>query len=239
MCGLDEDFNLHRLERYLVLSYSSGAQPHVVLTKADLHDDCEPFVSQVESIAIGLPVIVTSNKTGAGFDVLNRHLTPEYTIALLGSSGVGKSSMINRLLGVELQAVNNVREDDSKGRHTTTHRQLFRLPNGCLVIDNPGMRELQLWDSEGLKDVFSEINVLGQSCRFSDCRHETEPGCAVRQALEDGRLPEDRFQAYLKLKKEEAYLERKVDARAMQEHKKHWKNISKIGKEMSRRKRDY
>jgi ribosome biogenesis GTPase len=232
--GLDGDFNPRRIERYLVLSHANGAAPVVVLTKSDLHADCGSFIAEAQAVASGAPVIAVSNPTGDGFAVLEKHLVPGRTIALLGSSGVGKSSIINRLLGYEKQAVLTVREDDSRGRHATTHRELFILPNGALVIDNPGLRELQLWETEDLEDSFPEIRSLAEACRFRDCRHEEEPGCAVREALSEGRLPQERFAGYVKLRKEKAYLERKTDTKAMQEHKKHWKKIAKLSKEIKR-----
>jgi ribosome biogenesis GTPase len=232
--GLDGDFNLRRIERYLVLSHANGAAPVVVLTKSDLHADCGPFIAEAQAVASGAPVIAVSNPMGSGFAALEEHLVAGRTVALLGSSGAGKSSIINRLLGCEKQAVLPVRQDDSSGRHATTHRELFILPNGALMIDNPGLRELQLWETEGLEDSFPEIRALAEACRYRSCRHEEEPGCAVREALKDGRLPEDRFAGYVKLRKEQAYLERKTDTRAMQEHKKHWKKISKLSKEIKR-----
>jgi ribosome biogenesis GTPase len=232
--GLDGDFNVRRIERYLVLSYNSGATPIVVLTKSDLHEDCASFVAEVEAVAPGVPILVVSNLTGNGFSALEERLLPKRTVALLGSSGAGKSSMTNRLLGFERQGVLPVREDDSRGRHSTTHRELFALPNGALIIDTPGMREIQMWGSEGLDDTFPDIGALAEGCQFRDCRHETEPGCAVQKALSDGRLSEERFAGFLKLRKEQAYIERKTDTKAKQEHKKYLKDIARRRKEIKR-----
>ncbi len=232
--GLDGDFNLRRIERYLVLEHASGAEPVIVLTKSDLHQDYAPFVAEVEAIASGAPVLALSNVTGAGFARMEQHLIPGRTVTLLGSSGAGKSSIINRLLGHEKQAVLPVRVNDSRGRHATTHRELFMLPNGALMIDNPGMRELQLWGSEGLSDAFPDISDLAEKCGFSNCLHEKEPECAVREALKIGKLPKDRYLGYLKLRKEQAYVERRTDKKAMQEHKKHWKDMTRLAKDNKR-----
>jgi ribosome biogenesis GTPase / thiamine phosphate phosphatase len=237
--GLDGDFNVRRIERYLVLSRASGAARVIVLTKSDLHADCGPFIAEAQAVASGAPVIIISNLTGSGFPVLEEHLVPGRTVALLGSSGAGKSSIINRLLGCEKQAVLPVRRNDSRGRHATTHRELFALPNGALMIDNPGLRELQLWETEGLEASFPDIYSLAEACRFRDCRHEEETGCAVREALKDGRLPEEHFAGYVKLRKERAYLERKMDIQSVQEHKKRWKKIDRVSKEMKRIKKEH
>lgn len=232
--GLDGDFNVRRIERYLVLVHASGASPVIVLTKSDLQEDCGPFVAEAEAAAPGVPVLAVSSLTGKGFQALNERLVPKRTVALLGSSGAGKSSITNRLLGFEKQEVLPVREDDSRGRHSTTHRELFALPNGALIIDTPGMREIQMWGSEGLEDAFPDIHALAGKCRFRDCRHEEEPGCAVREALNNGKLPEDRFAGFLNLRKEQAYIGRQTDRKAKQEHKKHMKDIAGWRKELKR-----
>lgn len=219
--GLDGDFNMRRIERYLALAYTSGADPVVVLTKADLYEDIPGLVAEARAHAPGVPVVAVSGLTGEGVDTLHPFLAPSRTVALLGSSGAGKSTLVNHLLGEERQATMEVREKDFRGRHTTTHRELFRLPGGSLMIDNPGMREIQLWAAdEGIDEVFPEIQGLAGKCRFRDCRHDQEPGCAVRAALEDGTLDEGRFDGYRKLKKEQAYIARKTDPKAREEHRK-------------------
>ena len=200
LSSLNYDLNLNRLARYLTASFQSGGFPVFVLTKADLlknEGDIGEKVSEVRKIARDVPVIPISSRTGFGLDELSPFLEPAKTVVFLGSSGVGKSSLLNRLAGEELMEVKEIREDDSKGRHTTTHRQLFRLLSGALVIDTPGMRELGLWDSrEGISLAFSDVESLFTQCRFSDCTHETEPGCAVLAALEDGRLSPKQWKNY-------------------------------------------
>jgi ribosome biogenesis GTPase len=235
--SLDRDFSLRRIERYLTLAWESGASPVIVLTKSDLCDDVHGYASQVEAIAVGTPVHSTSSITGDGLGELGTYFQNHATVALMGSSGVGKSALINALAGATLQQTGGLR-DDGRGRHTTTGRQLIRLPGGGLIIDTPGMRELQLWDGQGsLADVFVEIEELAQNCRFSDCRHAGEPGCAVARAIADGQLPESRLQSYHKLKRELAYLERKQDARAQSEEKKRIKSIMKSVRHHPRYKR--
>jgi ribosome biogenesis GTPase len=223
--SLDRDFSLRRIERYLTLAWESGASPVIVLTKSDLCDDVYGYTSQVEAIAVSVPIHCTSSITGNGLSELDAYFQNHATVALMGSSGVGKSALINALAGAPLQQTGGLR-DDGRGRHTTTGRQLIRLPGGGLIVDTPGMRELQLWDGQGsLADVFAEIEELAQGCRFSDCRHAGEPGCAVAGAVADGRLLETRLQSYHKLKRELAYLERKQDARAQHEEKQRIKSI--------------
>jgi ribosome biogenesis GTPase len=235
--SLNQDFNPRRIERYLTLVWESGAQPVVLLTKADLCDDASPFVAEVESAAIGVPVRVVSAITGDGLDSLAAHLARGKTIALVGSSGVGKSTLINRLLGRELLRTLEIREDDGRGRHATSARQLIALPSGALLIDTPGMRELQLWASgEGFERTFGDIASLAAQCRFRDCLHHDEPGCAVLAALADGSLDEDRYANYRKLERELAFLERKKDAALASAHEKKWRSIHKELKEINKRK---
>jgi ribosome biogenesis GTPase len=223
--SLDRDFSLRRIERYLTLAWESGASPVIVLTKSDLCNDVTHYASQVEAIALAAPVHITSSITRDGLSELAAYFKDHATVALMGSSGVGKSALINALAGETLQTTGGLR-DDGRGRHTTTARQLIRLTGGGLIIDTPGMRELQLWDAqESLADVFVEIEELAQGCRFSDCRHAGEPCCAVALAIADGRLPESRLQSYLKLKRELAHLERKQDARAQHEERQRIKSI--------------
>ena len=208
LTSLNLDLNINRLARYLTASKLSGGFPVFILTKTDLCDDPHAKTADVQKIARELPVISVSSKTGYGIETLNPFLEKGKTIVFLGSSGVGKSSLLNRLAGEELMEVKSIREDDSKGRHTTTHRQLFRLPSGALIIDTPGMRELGLWDAtEGISAVFAEVEELFSQCRFSDCTHQTEPGCAVLAALEDGRLSPDQWKNYKKQQKETSFVE--------------------------------
>jgi ribosome biogenesis GTPase len=232
--SLDQDFSLRRIERYLTLAWESGASPVVVLTKSDLSGDGHRCTREVESISMGIPVHMTSSLTQDGINELEAYFCNHATVALLGSSGVGKSTLINALAGGVLQKTAEVRED-GKGRHTTTHRQLLSLPNGGLIIDTPGMRELQLWESQtGLADTFGDIDQLATRCRFSDCRHAGEPGCAVVEAVRRGQLAEDRLQSYQKLQRELAHLERKQDARAQLEEKHRIKSIMKAARKSLR-----
>jgi ribosome biogenesis GTPase len=219
LSGLDHDFNPRRIERYLVLAWESGARPVIVLNKADLRADPEAARREVEGIAAGVPVHAVSVREGRGLEALDVYLGPRQTVALLGSSGVGKSALLNRLSGgAAHQATQEVRASDSRGRHTTTHRQIFRLPSGALMLDTPGMRELQLWDTgAGLQSTFDDIEALARECRFGNCVHESEPGCAVRAALAAGSLAEGRLASYHKLRREGERLEREQDKRAWSE----------------------
>ena len=206
MQSLNHDLNPRRLERYLTLAWQSGAVPVVVLTKADLVERYEEQMNEILRVAAGVDVFAVSAKTGFGFDALGAYLKPGRTIVLLGSSGVGKSSFVNALAGTEIMAVNAIREDDSKGRHTTTHRQLIRLESGVMIIDTPGMRELGMLDAAvGLSESFADVEAYFPLCRFSDCRHESEPGCAVQAAIASGELPRARFESYKKLQRESKY----------------------------------
>jgi ribosome biogenesis GTPase / thiamine phosphate phosphatase len=211
--GLDGDLNIRRLERYLTLGWESGAAPVVVLTKADLCDDVDAAVLEVESVAFGVPVHPISNLTGDGVDALTQYFEDNRTVAALGSSGVGKSSLVNRLAGEEVMATGDLRAD-GRGRHTTSNRQLLLLPGGGLFLDTPGMRELRLWESEeGLAAAFDDVAAVAAACRFNDCAHETEPGCAVRAALADGALDPERLASWRKLQRELRHLAVKQDAR--------------------------
>jgi ribosome biogenesis GTPase / thiamine phosphate phosphatase len=217
------DLNPRRLERYLALAWESGADPVIVLTKFDLAEDAEAALAEVESVAIGVPVHAVSAVTGQGLDELEPYLTPGRTVVLLGSSGVGKSTLVNALLGEERQAVKEIREFDGRGRHTTTARELIALPGGGLVLDTPGMRELQLWDAgEGLAGTFGDIDELARECRFSDCSHESEPGCAVR-----GVVDAERLESWRKLARELRHLELKQDGRARSEARKERRRFSR------------
>jgi ribosome biogenesis GTPase / thiamine phosphate phosphatase len=222
--SLDHDFSLRRLERYLLLARESGSSPAVLLTKPDLSPDVAAAVADVATVAGDLPVHVVSPKLNEGIDQVRGYLTPGRTGALLGSSGVGKSTIINRLLGQDLLKTREVRHDDSKGRHTTTHRALVKLPGGGLIVDTPGMRELQLWDAaEGMREAFDDIEALASQCHFSNCRHRGEPRCAVKAAVEDGRVPAGRYESYLKLQDELAHLTTQQDERARLEEKRQGK----------------
>jgi ribosome biogenesis GTPase / thiamine phosphate phosphatase len=204
MALVDSDFSPRRLERYLVLAHESGARPVLVLTKADLTDDLVGQLQTVRGVVgPGVPIHVVSQPRDEGYDALMTYLEPGKTVALLGSSGVGKSTIVNRLAGRELQRTQAVREFDGRGRHTTTHRQLLLLDGGGLLMDTPGMRELQLWDvDEGVEETFADIEELALACRFPDCVHASEPGCAVQAAVASGELPGERLESYDKLRRE-------------------------------------
>ena len=218
--ALDDDFSIRRLERYLLMARESGATPVVLLTKPDLSADLPADVAEVAATAGDVPVHVVSPKLNQGLEQVTRYVTAGRTAALLGSSGVGKSTIINRLVGADVQKTREVRESDSKGRHTTSHRELVVLPDGGLVIDTPGMRELQLWDaSQSVRDTFDDIESLAAGCHFTDCRHRDEPRCAVKAAVDDGRIAPDRLASYLQLEAELAYLARQQDERAQIEEK--------------------
>jgi ribosome biogenesis GTPase len=220
VAALDMDFSPRRLERYLAQCWDSGVAPVIVLNKADECDDVAVWIAEAERVAIGAPVLALSARTGQGMDALEALLSPGKTIVLLGSSGVGKSTIVNRLLREEIQPTRPTREADSKGRHTTTARELFRLPSGALLMDTPGLREFALWNVDaGLVETFADIEELAHECRFTDCRHEGEPGCAVRNAVENGSLDEARVESRRKLEREQEFQRRKSDPEAMHEYK--------------------
>jgi ribosome biogenesis GTPase len=222
--SLNRELKLRRLERYLATAWESGASPVILLTKSDLADDPEPIRAEVEAIAFGVAVHVLSSLTGEGIDELPPYFEGHRTGVFLGSSGVGKSTLINALAGDELQATAAIRESDDRGRHTTTRRELLLLPDGGIVIDTPGMRELQLWESdEGMDTAFADIAELTARCRFSDCSHRREPGCAIKQALADGSLDRARWDSYTKLQRELFALEVKLDKKLRSEQRKQWR----------------
>ena len=226
--SLNNDFNLRRLERYLSVAWESGADPVVVLTKADLCGDLPQKQREVEAIAMGVDILTTSAMESDGYRQIMPYITQGRTVAFVGSSGVGKSTLINRLLGEERLATDGLRNDD-KGHHTTTHRELLFLPNGAMVIDTPGMRELGMWDAaSGVEQTFGDIEELAARCRFRNCSHSGEPGCAVRAALESGHLDAGRWLSYQKLKNENSYAADSESYLAAKEKK--FKEISKINK---------
>lgn len=236
MQSLNGDYNIKRLERYLTLALQSRAVPVVVLTKADLAGDYSRQVQQVSAIAPGIGVHAVSVISGVGIDALRDYLKPGVTAVFLGSSGVGKSSLVNTLAGEEIMAVNEIREDDSRGRHTTTHRQLIMLQSGTMIIDTPGMRELSMWDvSSGMGEAFADVEQYLGKCRFSDCRHNTEPGCAIRSAIESGELSSERWESWRKLNREAQFAD---DKASFLRNKQQWhKDIAQINRHRKAAKR--
>jgi len=233
--GMDNDFSPRRVERYLAAAWESGAAPVVILNKLDLCADPIARVAAIEEVAPAVPVHAVSALRGDNLDAAAAYCVPRRTVALLGSSGVGKSTLINTLLGGDLLTTAAVRQKDSRGCHTTTHRELIFLPGGGMVIDTPGMRELQLWEAdEGVQVTFDEIETLARGCRFRDCRHQNEPGCAVRAAVEAGELAPDRLASMHKLQKELAWFDRQHDQLAAIEEKRRWKAIHKSAKRFYR-----
>lgn len=229
MQSLNNNYNLHRIERYLTIAWQSGAIPVIILTKCDLVEDYTQFLYEVENIAIGVDVYAISCKTKEGLENLEKYFKPKNTLVFLGSSGVGKSTLVNTLLENEVMKTSQIREEDSRGRHTTTSRNLIMLPNGTMVIDTPGMRELGMWDvSEGLDKTFQDVEQYLGKCKFSDCTHTNEPGCKILEAIEDGILSVDRFNSYLKLKNEAKYIDNSENY--LIEKKNKFKQIAKQNK---------
>jgi ribosome biogenesis GTPase len=221
--------NPRRIERYLTAAWESGAAPVVVLNKADVAEDPDACAAEIESVSPGVPVVAVSAREEANLEALRPWLVAGRTVALLGSSGVGKSTLVNALLGEKRQDTGAVRADDSRGRHTTTHRELIPLPGGAVLLDTPGMRELQLWaDESTLADSFPDVEALAAQCRFRDCRHDAEPGCAVRAAETEGRLDPGRLESWRKLQRELRFLARKQDVRLRLEEESRWKAIARF-----------
>ncbi len=236
LTGLDGDFNVRRIERYVALARESDVVPVVLLTKADLCRDLDARRAQAASAAPGTDVFAVSAVTGEGLDALSPLLSPGRTLAVAGMSGAGKSTLVNRLLGEDLQSVGSVRASDGRGRHTTARRDLILLPGGALLVDTPGMRELALWDGAG-ESAFEDLSALAASCRFRDCAHGREPGCAVRAAAADGRLDPGRLASFEKLEKEGAWLERRRDAGLARAERERWKGLTRGAKDRAREKR--
>lgn len=233
--ALDGDFNPRRVERYLTQCWESAAKPVIVLNKVDACKAPHEKIEQIDRISMAVAVCAVSAITGQGFDELEKHLARGQTIVLLGSSGVGKSTIVNRLLGRNIQGVQEVRESDSRGRHTTTAREMFALPGGALLMDTPGLRELQLWDAdEGISQTFSDIETLAERCRFGNCRHRAEPGCAVQAAIESGALDTARLENWRKLQRELEFLRRKIDVDARHNEKQRIKQLMRTVNKMYR-----
>ncbi len=235
MTSLNQDLNINRLERYLTLALDNKLQSVIVLSKSDLCENLEEKLEQIKRLSDEIPVHIICSIKGDGIDELKKYFTGNKTAAIVGSSGVGKSTFINTLLGENRLVVKDIGEYKDKGLHATTRRKLIMLPGGGMIIDTPGMRELQLWEGgDGLSDVFADIEALLGTCRFTDCKHESEPGCAIRKAIENGDIDENKYQNYLKMKREIKYFEFRKDHKANIEEKKKWKKIYKEGKEHMR-----
>lgn len=228
MTALNADFNARRLERFLTVTRESGAEPVIVLNKLDACDDPRPYLEEARRVAGDAAVLALSAKTGLALEALAQWLKPGRTVGIVGTSGVGKSTLVNRLLGREALKTAETRAGDERGRHTTTHRELFVLPGGGVLLDTPGMREMAFWDAEkGVAEAFGEIDALAPSCRFGDCGHEAEPGCAVKAAVEKGDLPASRLESWRKLKRELAFQKRREDPAEAAAEKRKWKAINK------------
>ena len=227
VASLNADLNLRRLERYVAAAWESGAEPIVLLSKADLGGDVDAILLAVAGVIAGATVVVVSSFDGRGVDEVRERIGAGRTVAFVGSSGVGKSTLLNTLAGEARAFVREIREDDARGRHTTTRRQLHLLPEGGLILDTPGMREFSLWESDGLEQTFTDLDEIVARCRFGNCSHNGEPGCAVATALDDGSLGRDRLDSWQKLQRETAHHERRVDALARAEERRKWKAIGK------------
>lgn len=231
----NHDLNVRRIERYLAVIWESGATPIIILNKVDLVADISPMIDEIETVALAVPIVQISALTGVGLDGLRSYLGRGMTVAFVGSSGVGKSSLINRLIGRDVQQVNAIRDDDARGRHTTTRRELIVLPEGGVLIDTPGMRELGLIeDGGGVDAAFADLVEITAACRFSDCEHESEPGCAIRAALASGTIDPERWQSYRKLQREVIAYETRNDPMLAAEERRRWKVIHKAMRAQSR-----
>lgn len=236
VCGLDRDYNLRRLERYLTWAFNCGCMPAVILNKCDLHSHVDDFIADVSAVAMGVPVHAVSARAGTGLEQLEPYLTPGRTAVLVGSSGAGKSTLVNRLAGRPLQATRPVSGSDGKGVHTTTARNLILLSTGGMIIDNPGLREIALWeDGEGIARIFPEIGDLAEHCRYADCSHRHEPGCRVREAVDAGALAADRLESYLKMQREMDFIVQRRNKSADRIEKERWKGVAKRIKAMKGR----
>ena len=239
VCGLDRDFNLRRIERYLTLVYNCGLNPVIILTKADLHRHPAHFLDEVETVAFGVPAHLVSALDGSGLTHLEAYLSPGQTTAMIGSSGAGKSTLVNRLCGKALQSTASISASVGKGKHTTTARELIMMPRGGMVIDNPGLREIAFWsDDDGIDASFPEIERLAVECRFSDCRHIHEPGCRILQAVADGEISQARLESYHKMKRELTYQSLRQDKSADRVEKERWKAVALKVKAIKRRSRN-
>ncbi|MCG8470320.1 MAG: ribosome small subunit-dependent GTPase A [Desulfobacterales bacterium] len=234
VCGLDRDFNLRRIERYLTLAYTCEITPVILLSKADLHEDVGPFIFEVSSIAFGVPVHPISSTQRIGVEMLQPYLKPGQTVALVGSSGAGKSTLLNALAQETIQKTHAVSDAVGKGVHTTTAREMIRLRSGALLIDNPGIREIAFWETEGSESAFPEIDALAQGCRFSDCTHTNEPGCEVQRALSQGELDSERLESFFKQKRELSFLRNREELGASRMEKKRGKWIAGEVKKMKK-----
>lgn len=234
--ALNHDFNLRRLERYLTTVMDNEIQPVIILSKADLAHDLNAKIEQVREVVGVIPIQAISVKEGFGLEELEQYFVNNNTVAVLGSSGVGKSTLINTLAGEEKFFVQEVSDFSNKGKHTTTHREMIILANGGLIIDTPGMRELQLWDGgEGVAETFDDLEELSLQCKFTDCLHADEPGCAIRAAINKGEIDETRLKSYLKLMREVKYIESKQNVKTAIENKKHWKQVHKSLKDFDKK----
>lgn len=231
----NQELNRRRLERYVAAAWASGAQPGLIITKLDLTDDLNDLQGGILEVAAGVPLHFLSSTSGDGIDDFQASLAPGETVVFFGPSGVGKSSLVNRLAGTELMATGGVRDQDQRGRHTTTHRELFRLGTGTLVIDTPGLRALGVLEAAPVESAFDEIGRLAEGCRFDDCTHHVEPGCTVIEARQSGALSEDRWDAYVKLLREARYEESRQDIAVRLQEKQTWKDIRKFQKATRRK----
>ena len=238
MSSLNQDLNFRRMERYLALAWDNDVNPVLILSKADLSEDYYKKLADMENSFAGTDVCVISAKKNAGIEELFKYFEGNKTVAVIGSSGVGKSTLINSILHWKKMKVSDISLYKDKGRHTTTHRELTLVPGGGLIIDTPGMREIQLWEgSDGISELFEDIEKLAVECRFSDCKHESEPGCAVKEAINNGSLDEKRFKSYRKLQNEAKYFERKQNVKAQLAEKKKWKKLTSEGRDRGLEKR--